>query len=323
MIYIIVLNWNGINDTIPCIESLLKLKYKNIKIVICDNGSVDGSIGIIDKWYSSLDLSNKSDFEYAEVDTPRINKFKTLANSQGIYVINIGDNLGYAGGNNVGIKFALNQEDMQAVWILNNDTIVDENSLSELIAAADKDENIGVCGSRLVYFDCREKLQGLGGIFNPFFCISKHYKANEYSGNVYDNEFVSNKIDYVIGASMLIKRNVLENVGSLCEDYFLYYEEIDYCLRAKKQGYKVYACTESIVYHKEGASTKKNQKGILADYYSVKNRLLIATKFYPRYYMLVYLSIFLVLFNRVKRKEFRKAKNVLGILTFRKSHNEN
>ncbi|WP_336185614.1 glycosyltransferase family 2 protein [Klebsiella grimontii] len=321
MIYIIVLNWNGITDTISCLESLLKLNYKNTKIVVCDNGSTDNSIEKINKWYTSIDI--KKNLEYAKIDIVNVNNYSTLENTPGLYIIDIGKNLGYAGGNNVGIKFALNQQDMDSVWILNNDTIVNENSLSLMRATLENDQNIGVCGSRLVYFDDREKLQGLGGLFNPVLCTSKHYKAYERADKIFDNENVSSNIDYVIGASMLIKRAVLESIGGLCEDYFLYYEEIDYCIRAKKLGYRVFVCTESVVYHKEGASTKKNQKGILADYYSVRNRLLISKKFYPKYYALVYLSIWLVLLNRVRRKEFHKAKNVLKILTFRKICNEN
>lgn len=318
MIYIIVLNWNGINDTLPCLDSLLKLKYKNIKIVVCDNGSVDGSIEKIHEWYNFLDLNIKNNFGCIEIDREKVSSFKTVDNISGIYVINIGENLGYAGGNNIGINFALNQNDMDSVWILNNDTVVDENSLSLMRSAFEYDEKIGICGSRLVYFDERDKLQGLGGVFNPVFCVSKHYKAYERSDCTFDDESVSLDIDYVIGASMLIKKEVLESIGGLCEDYFLYYEEIDYCLRAKSKGYKIFVCTESIVYHKEGASTKKNQKGVLADYYSVRNRLLIAKKFYPFWYLSVYLSIFFVLFNRVRRKEYNKAINVLKILTFRK-----
>ncbi|HAO3154756.1 TPA: glycosyltransferase family 2 protein, partial [Escherichia coli] len=134
------------------------------------------------------------------------------------------------------------------------------------------DKKIGICGSRLVYFSERDKLQGLGGVFNPLFCSSYHYKANENATIEFDDEVISNSIDYVIGASMLISAEALNDIGVLCEDYFLYYEEIDYCLRAKNLGYRIYCATESIVYHKEGAST---QKGILSDYFWVRNRILI------------------------------------------------
>ena len=120
MIYIIVLNWNGISDTISCLESLFKLNYKNTKIVVCDNGSTDNSIEKIDKWYTSVNI--KKNLEYANIDILNVNNYSTLENTPGLYIIDIGKNLGYAGGNNVGIKFALNQQDMDSVWILNNDT---------------------------------------------------------------------------------------------------------------------------------------------------------------------------------------------------------
>lgn len=311
MVYIVVLNWNGLSDTLACLNSLLQLHEEKFKVVICDNGSSDESIPKIINWHNELEDKFKDKFPINKIDLP--SDFSTIetVNNSGIYLINIGQNLGYAAGNNVGITFSLSQKDMSYVWLLNNDTEVHPLSLLKLKEVFSKDEKIGICGSRLVYFSERDKLQGLGGVFNPRFCSSYHYKANENAAIKFDDEVISNTIDYVIGASMLISANVLKDVGVLCEDYFLYYEEIDYCLRAKSFGYRIYCATESIVYHKEGASTKKS---IFSDYYWVRNRILIAKKFYPASILPVYLSLFITFLNRVRRKEFLKAKNVLKII---------
>lgn len=314
MIYIVILNWNGASDTIMCLDSLLELNSNKFKIVICDNGSTDGSLEKIESWYREKTHSSRLNLPFLKMNVVESESSILQKNESGIYLIDIGRNIGYAAGNNVGINFSLIQGDMEYVWLLNNDTEVHPESLSELVHAFTSQSEIGICGSRLVYFSDRGKLQGLGGVFNPVFCSSVHYKANEDATLLFDDEEVSNDIDYVIGASMLISRNVLLEVGNLCEDYFLYYEEIDFCLRAKNKGFRVYCATKSIVYHKEGASTKKNRKGVLADYYWVRNRLLIAKKFYPKWYFTVYLSLFMTLANRLRRGDFIKFKNVIKII---------
>lgn len=314
MIYIVILNWNGASDTIMCLDSLLELNSNKFKVVICDNGSSDDSLEKIESWYREKTYSRQLNLPFLKMNAVESESCILQENESGIYLIDIGRNIGYAAGNNVGINFSLIQDDMEYVWLLNNDTEVHPESLSELVHACTSQSEIGICGSRLVYFSDREKLQGLGGVFNPVFCSSAHYKANEDATLLFDDDEVSNNIDYVIGASMLISRNVLLEVGNLCEDYFLYYEEIDFCLRAKNKGFRVYCATKSIVYHKEGASTKKNRKGVLADYYWVRNRLLIAKKFYPKWYFTVYLSLFITLANRLRRGDFIKFKNVIKII---------
>jgi GT2 family glycosyltransferase len=323
MVYIIVLNWNGINDTLNCLESLTALNGKQFKIVICDNGSVDNSICLIKEWYeNNISCQYVSECEFLVLPHSKASEIKTIDSKAGIFIIDIGENLGFAGGNNIGVNFALNQLDMQYIWLLNNDTVVQPDTLEHMLQVFKNDERVGVCGSKLIYFDDRTKVQGLGGVFNSWFCTSRHYGAFDNSCKKYDDRIVSSQIDYVIGASMLISKRLVSDIGGLCEDYFLYYEEIDYCIRAQNKGYYIYVATESVVYHKEGASTSKIERGIIADYYAIRNRLSIAKKFFPLKYPVVYLSTFIALFNRIKRKEYVKASNILKILTYRKIENE-
>ncbi|WP_407330218.1 glycosyltransferase family 2 protein [Klebsiella pneumoniae] len=314
MIYIILVNWNGINDTLACLDSLLKLNCDNFSIVVCDNGSSDNSSLKIQEWFCSLENEQRNKCNLHKVSEKQLDKKFDKNKNLNIFFIDIGKNLGFSGGNNVGIKFSLSQGDMDYVWLLNNDTVVDSNSLSIMKSAFSRNENIGICGSRLVYFDARDTIQGLGGVFYPILCMAKHYKAYEPADMQFNDDLVSDQIDYIIGASMLISKNVLDDIGGLCEDYFLYFEEIDFCLRAKNAGYKIFVTTESIVYHKEGASTKKNSKGIVSDFYWVRNRLLVAKKFYPYYYVPVYLSLLIALVNRIRRKEYHKAMNVINVM---------
>lgn len=314
MVYIVVLNWNGWKDTISCIESLMDLNFHSYKIIVCDNNSSDNSIEEIKSWY----YKNKNTYSYLKdselkffEDSKELNYSSPV--NRAIYLIQTGSNLGFSGGNNVGIKFALKQPDLEYIWLLNNDTEVEALALSFMVERMNQDSKIGLCGSKLIYDHDRRVIQGIGGIYNPWLCTSKHYKEGEPKDIELDQTECESVIDYVIGASMLIKKEVFLNVGLLSEDYFLYYEELDYTFRLRRAGYKIGLALNSVVYHKEGASTKKS-KGVVSDFYFVKNKLTLTKKFNIKYLPVVYSSLILVSLNRLRRFEFFKFINVIRIM---------
>lgn len=319
MTYIIVLNWNNYKDTIHCLGSLVNnLEGDNFKIIVCDNGSTDSSIDFIDNWY----LNNKLNNDYLSTAEYKIFNYADIihlkSNSEkGLYIINIGENLGYAKGNNVGIQFALNQDDMEYVWILNNDTEVECNSLNAMLKKFKNNDKLGICGSKLIYFNDRNRVQGVGGKVNSWLGSSYEIGCNEHKDKVFDEEKLSKNMDYVIGASMLICKRFLKDVGLLAEDYFLYFEEVDLCIRGKRKGYDFTVAQNSIVYHNQGSTAGSKQNlSLQGDYSSVRNRLFFTYKFYPYKLPIVYLTLFIVLFNRIKRRQYAKAKNVLKIMAF-------
>ena len=282
MIYICVLNYNNSEDTIECLESLKKLINVKYKIVLIDNGS-----------------SKETKEELREI-----------VNSNPIYFIDSKVNRGYAGGNNLALHYALSQADMEYCWILNNDTIVEPDSLSLLVDYMNHNKHIGLCGSKLIYEWDRSKIQGYGGCYNPVLgtmhtCINKE--------NIKD-------IDYIIGASVLVRKSFLEDVGVMEAGYFLYYGELDWAIRARGK-YDITCVEDSIVYHKEGASTGANNaektKSILADYYSIRNRIRFTKKFYPYFLPTVYIGLILSMVIRIYRKQFNRIpiifKLMLGI----------
>lgn len=317
MVYIIILNWKGAEDTISCINSLFKLKGSKFRIVICDNQSTDDSYINIRDWLISqqkIASSYMTTHSLVELDNNRSQNYIIPHNEQSVYLIQTGDNLGYAGGNNVGIRLAMNQPDMEYVWILNNDTEVEPDSLFQLVKRCKSDPKIGICGSRLVYYHERNKLQGLGGIYNPWLCTTKHYAAFCDSNLEFDDVEVAEKIDYIIGASMLLTRSLLEKIGLLCEDYFLYYEEIDLALRAGKM-FSLGVASKSIVYHKEGASMEGGRR-LLSDYYAVRNKIIITRKFHKKLSFLIKISFILLIVNRLRRFEMKKAFNVFKLMVY-------
>ena len=275
MVYICVLNYNNYVDTITCLKSLMNLSTVPYRILLIDNASPNGDGKLL------------SDFsgEY-----PDLIKFFQMKN-----------NHGYAAGNNVGLRYALSQEDMDYCWILNNDTVVDSNSLSTLVKYMAENPDIGICGSRLMYEWDRSKLQGYGGIYHYWTGESRYCKRKEDIRN----------IDFVIGASVFVSRAFLEEIGLMSEDYFLYYEEIDWATRAKGK-FKLSCCVGSIVYHKEGASIGTNQKdprddSCLSEYFNVRNRILFTRKYYPFHIVTIYLRILGKVYRRIRWHQWNKA----------------
>lgn len=306
MIYIVVLNWNSAEDTIHCIKSLLRLNnQEKISIVICDNASKTESIEEICQFVLSF-----GENESLIINENDILKYKNIKNK--ITLIKNNENYGYAGGNNRGVKLALFQDDMKYVWILNNDTEVAIDSLDYLVSKFDSNYDYGVVGSKLVNFEDRNKVQAVGGVINPKFCTTKEIGSEFKADDIIDEMQYEQKIDYVVGASMLFSRACIEKVGLMCEDYFLYYEEMDICNRIRQKGLKVGISSQSIIYHKQGASTAKLSD--VADECQVRNKIVFSKKFHPNNVFFVKSYTFLVILNRIKRGQLYRARKYLKFL---------
>lgn len=284
-VYIIILNWNGWKDTIECLNSVIKSDYFNYHILIVDNNSSDESLEKIENWQNS-----------------NVKVRSTLLRSN--------KNLGYSGGNNIGIRYALKREDFKYIWILNNDTVVKKDALSILIERMESDSRIGICGSQLMYYEFPNEVQALGGTYNKILGISK----------CITQEDELHKLDYIVGASMVVSKRFLEEIGLLNEEYFLYYEELDWAMRAKGK-FRLACAVRSIVYHKEGASTgggkKRKYRSEISDYYGIRNRILFTRKYFPFYLSTVYLGLLVSIFNRIKWERFDRVKMVLKLMISR------
>lgn len=313
MIFVVVLNWRGADDTIVCLQSLFELQGADFRIVVCDNASGDGSYERIRNWL----LAHADRHEYL-----RRNPLRELTREQaerlspssprGLYLVQVGANLGYSGGNNVGIRLALTHLQTEFVWLLNNDTAVEPDSLHHLLQRCRARPDIGLCGSKLVYHHNRGQIQGLGGLFNPWLATSFHYAINQDSNLSYADDDVERLTDYVIGASLFLRASLLRDIGLLDERYFLYFEEIDLAYRARHK-YAIGMASASVVYHKEGATTDGGTS-VLADFYVLRNRLLFTWWNARRFIPSVWLGLFVALFNRLRRRQWRKAWNVARII---------
>ncbi len=314
-VYVITLNWNRADDTIICVESLLRLDYSRFDIVICDNASREDSVAALRDWGRGR---GDSFSERSAVDTsipsPRD------GDATRITLIHTGANLGYAGGMNAGVRFALARGDCDFVWILNNDTEVAGDALTELVRRARSDDRIGICGSSLVYYEDRRKMQAYGGSsYVPWRGRSRAIGAFTDVGSIpVDPAVVESQMAYVIGASMLVSRCFLNTVGLMDESYFLYSEEHDWAERGRSSFRLGYA-PKSIVYHKHGATIGTNPSGgsEISLFYLYRNKIVFAARHHPLLLPTVIASVVWEAFKFFLKGHPRKGRAILrGVLAW-------
>ncbi|MEW6145500.1 MAG: glycosyltransferase family 2 protein [Thermodesulfobacteriota bacterium] len=239
---IIIVNWNKRDDTLKLLRSLEGLDYDNHDTVVVDNASTDGSAEAIRERFPSVEL-----------------------------VVNT-DNLGGTGGFNSGMRHALANRDYKYVWLLDNDAEVEPNTLGELVDAMERDETIGIAGSRIIDSDRRDITVEAGAFLKRDSIGVQPLYRNTRNLNIASGVI---EVDYVAICSALARASALERVGLMDERYFFFWDDMDWGLQFKESGFKVVSVLSSIVYHP--AFTEK--RGIMADYYyGNRNSLLTYTK---------------------------------------------
>ena len=283
---VILLNLNGYDDTYACIKSLETLIYDNFHVFLVDNDSSDDS-------YQKLMEDNHS------------GRFKV-----GVTCIQSGGNIGCAGGNNVGIKAAF-ELGYDYYWMLNNDTLVEKDALSALVDVIEADSSIGIIGSK-IYFAGTNILWSAGGHVNPYTSESYQYGYFEEDRGKYEE---IKEVDFIVGCSMLFRRELIEDIGFLQEDYFLLYEDTDLNVRAKRAGWKIVYTPHSIIHHKESSSTQSEDTSPFYSYYLIRNGYLMAMRNNKRFkwiaflYMLVRIVKYHIVFvYRSKTKRWIRSK---------------
>lgn len=265
---IIILNWNGWQDTIECLESLYQINYPTYHVIIVDNGSSDESLEKITE-YCAGKLTIESDFFKYKLDNKpiKVTQYtreeieaeellgKDIPNSslnRELVIIKNEKNYGFPEGNNIGIKYA-SRMNTDYFLLLNNDTIVDPNFLTELIRVAGSSPSIGLLGPKIYFYYRPNVIQATGGKIIWWAGLILVYGNKEDRGQ-YDE---ITERDFLFGTSFLIKRVVLEKISFMDPYFFFGLEEYDYCHRAKKAGFKILYVPKSNVWHKVGASRAK------------------------------------------------------------------
>lgn len=318
-ICVLLLNWRGWSDTIECLETLFRQHYPRFHVVICDNDSQDGSLDRIAAWArGEVGAEVAADHPLGACSLPGVPKpvrYRQLSRDDAesgvecsdvpLVLIQTGENLGFAGGNNVGIRWALAQGDVDYIWLLNNDTVVDPDALSALVDVAEQDALVGMVGSRVLYYDEPTQVQALaGGRVNCWTGFTRHLDEGDEHGST------PVRLDYVTGSSLLVRGSLVKQLGALDERYFLYSEEVDWCLRARRKGWKLAYAAGSRIWHKGGRSV--GYGSALHDYHTVRGMLLLVGRFYPaRLPVAIAYSALRCLAPKLVRLQYTRMKAVL------------
>lgn len=240
---VIVLNYNGREDTLACLRSLDHLMYPNVNIMVVDNASSDGSVDAIRAAYPGTTL------------------------------LETGANLGFTGGNNVGIRYALEQG-ADYVMLLNNDTIVAPDMLNVMIEVMEHDPSIGVTGPTIYYYNAPDLIWSAGGKIDWSQGTTTMIGLNEEDKSQFGVS--PRQVDYVTGCALLVRRDVWNRVGLLDNQFFMYYEETEWCVRATRAGYKIMHVPQAMMWHKIPLEARATTPGYF--YYMTRNRLLFLSK---------------------------------------------
>jgi hypothetical protein len=224
LVYIIILNWNRKDDTLACLRSIKDVKYPQLSVVLVDNASRDGTVESV-----------RENFPAVEV----------ITNSE---------NLRFAGGNNVGIDYAM-QNKADYILLLNNDTEVAPDFLSELVSVAENNDRVGMLGPKIYYHNTPKMIWFAGGRIEFWKGWLSHIGIRELDHGQYDS---IRDVDYLTGCCLLVKREVIEKVGTLDESYFIYGEDADWCIRAYRAGFKLTYVPSSLIWHKVSSSSGGN-----------------------------------------------------------------
>ena len=251
---VVLVNYNGSEDTIDCLNSLLNSSYKNILTIVVDNLSTDNSEEILKE--------KEKELRFTLICSP--------------------ENNGFSAGNNIGIRYAFDHG-CSHVLLLNNDTVVTPDFLSELMKY---DDGKKALTGTILYFWKKDKVWYGGGTVNKFTGKTVHLHKEETVETVAS---VPESISFISGCELLVSKQIVNAIGLMDEDYFLYGEDVDYSLRISNHVFGLRYVPTSIIYHKVSASTSKISKA--TQYYSVRNRRLLIYRnlnWYQRITALVY-----------------------------------
>lgn len=264
---VVILNWNGWKDTISCLESVHGQDYLNFYTVLVDNASTDDSVARLKRAVPNVEL------------------------------LQTGANLGFGGGCNAGIRFALDSG-ADYIWLVNSDAVADPGALSALVRVAEENPSLGSVGSVLYEADQPDKIQLWGGA-----------RVNLWTGNS-RHQLVSNLPDFISGASLLLRRAALQEVGLFDEKaFFMYWEDTDIHFRLRKAGWQLAVAADSRLWHKQSASLGK--QSALLDQYFIQSGVRFLKRHAPFPFIPISLMLARMLLKRLVTGQFGRTKAVL------------
>jgi GT2 family glycosyltransferase len=241
LVAVVVLSWNRAEATLACLQSLAQQHFPGAQVIVVDNGSTDGTPDQVREKYPWVE------------------------------VIETGRNLGYGGGNNVGIQAAL-AAGADYVWLLNNDTLVEPDALTKLVQAAEARPGAGAWSPRILTRETPARIWYAGGSLGTVLTRSTHHAMWRNAKD--ETSLAQRSVSYVPGCALLLRRTAIEETGPWEERFFLYWEDVDYCRRLSEHGWGMVYVPDALVLH-TGAGSSDEPGGTSAtfDYYHTRNAL--------------------------------------------------
>lgn len=286
---VIILNWNKEKFLHECLESLKRQFFTSYKIIVWDNGSIKGSLDKLTKEFPEVD------FIFSE------------------------KNLGFAEGNNRAIEESKKKYDPPYYFLLNNDTIADEKALLEIMNLMESDQKIGVVGPKILCYPDKRIIWAAGGELIKWRLMGKNRGAGDKDNGQYNK---AEEQIFVSGCAMLIKKEVFETAELLDQKFFAYLEDLDFCLRAKRHGWKIFYQPKTIIYH-YGSITAGGEYSSFQSFYRWRNRLLLINNQAPFFHKIFLFFIFFPVlmardtFRYFKKGLFKEYKQLwMGLIDF-------
>ncbi len=269
LIVIILVDFYGFEETKECIKSILASRYKNYKIVVVNNTSNKGT-----ELENDLIISNNAD------------------------IVNTGCNLGFSGGNNYGIRFAKERYNPDFYLLLNNDTVVHPSFINELLSGYFSENGVGLVTGKIKMYPHTHKIWYGGGDYNESICSTKMRGYGKDDDGSYNS---SEYVKFAPGCLFFFHSTLLDKIGYMSEEYFLYCEDTDYVFRVIKSGLNVLYWPKAVIAHKESVATGKGSP--MHQYYLTRNKLLIIKKYAKNRFVKIksYLRFFYIIWKSVLR----------------------
>ena len=267
-VYIVILNYKRWQDVMECLDSVFRSAYKNFTVIVVDNNSQNNSLEYLKDWANGdpiLERKIEKPIRYKYFHSNEMDASTNFDSPEQLFFIQNEANVGFAAGNNLVLKFLLKSD--AYVWLLNPDIIIKENTLHELIEFVAQEPFKSITGTVVKSFLHQDEIFLFGGAKINF---------NSATVSLIKSQDKVSQMDFIYGGSLFAHTRHFKEIGLLPEDYFLFWEEADWCYQARKKGYKLLVCKTAICYDKISTSIGK---GFLADFYYTRNGLLFLAKY--------------------------------------------
>lgn len=306
-VVVVVLTYGGADYAADACRSLLRSESCEYRLIFIDNASPDNTFDSLRAFAAAEGI----DHQVTAPDAPGAD-FEAMPR---LTLMQSGANLGFAGGNNVAVRWLMRGRGWDYLWLLNPDTLVEPQTMAALAARGTERPDAGIIGARICCDPDRDVIQNYaGGKIWKVLGVGRNLGLGAPADAPVDVAAIEAELDFVVGCSMFVPRRFLEEVGLMEEGYFLYYEEFDWCLR--RGDYALAYAHDAIVYHRLGAaigsSTKRGGISPFSMFWNIRNRFKVAHRFYPYYLPTVYLGCWLEILRMASAKSWR---NIGVILT--------